>query len=154
MLAWGTTGNEAIHFQIPSNVRQVIQQHADSFLVCIEFFALKKMLEHNSAAYTPTTVQVRESKLCSIQCGHLWQNFFSPYGEAKIQPVTSRRSAQKRTVDTNPGQKAMREQQKKKRQTQWWKLQALRRKSKMKSARKIKRTVFTKKKAPSKSRKK
>lgn len=69
--AWGTTGNEALHFQINNARQTVLQQRHEAIPPTLFSFALQKMMAHNSAAYAPTLAQRSQAELLSLLRGHL-----------------------------------------------------------------------------------
>jgi hypothetical protein len=88
LLAWGTCGNEALHQQINSSQRTVIQQHVERSEVRLQAFSLGKMVAHSSAAYHPTISQKSQKQLLSVVHGHTMADFFKPFGAAVPEPVT------------------------------------------------------------------
>ena len=83
-VAWGTTGNEALHNQIKGVASTTVQQHATRVCTRMKAFAIGKMLAHNAAAYSPATHQQTEGDvLCTIQ-GALMRNFFPAFGTSPV----------------------------------------------------------------------
>ena len=67
-VAWGTTGNEALHNQIKGVASTTVQQHATRVCTRMKAFAIGKLLAHNAAAYSPSThKQIEGDVLCTIQ---------------------------------------------------------------------------------------
>ena len=90
MLSWGTTANEAVHFQFNRSQQTVTQQHVDSSTLKLEAFCLGKMLAHNSASYHPTVAQRSQAELISSMLGYIMSGEFAGAAGVAMAPVTSR----------------------------------------------------------------
>ncbi|CAJ1383870.1 unnamed protein product [Effrenium voratum] len=150
--AWGTTGNEALHFQINNARRTVLQQHHEAIPPMLFSFALQKMMAHNSAAYAPTLAQRSQAELLSLLRGHLSACFFSSFGDRAIPPLTNRDEARRpaRALDQAKTQraKAVAASQRRRWGQHAAKLERRRAKRSVPGPPRIKRTVFTKRKQP------
>ena len=154
-LAWGTTGNEALHNQIKAAERTTVQQHASRVATRMKAFSLCKMLAHNAAAYSPTTHQQQESDVISSIAGAVVREFFPPFGTAPTPVVTSRAESKVPHAMKGPRSSAVVETVRKARDQAWEQEKTLRKEKKEKQPwrlhstglQKKKRTVFTRLKA-------
>jgi len=89
LMGWGTTKNEALHFQLETVMRTVVQQHEDLMEIKGSTFAMTNMLAHNSAAYHPTLMQCSQKDLLGMIEGSLSRAFF-PESNVAPTPVSSR----------------------------------------------------------------
>ena len=92
-LAWGTSGNEALHNQLKSSELRVHHQHEHVLVTKMKAFCLGKLIAHNSAAYSPTTSQYRQGFVLAVLEGVVMKGFLAPFGHHGISPVTARRRA-------------------------------------------------------------
>ena len=150
-VAWGTTGNEALHNQIKGVASTTVQQHATRVCTRMKAFAIGKMLTHNVAAYSPSThKQIEGDVLCTIQ-GALTRSFFPAFGMSPVPAVTSRKAARAAVGLAGPINSAAVKGAKLARVKAWKKEKALRRKKDAKQPWRQhrkglgmkKRTVFT-----------
>ena len=82
-LAWGTTGNEAVHWQMKSWHANVRIQHGERVQRTMKVFSLVKMLIHNAAAYSPTLSQHSQGHVLSTIIGGIRRGFFKPVDSDK-----------------------------------------------------------------------
>ena len=76
-LAWGTAGNEAVHWQMKSWHANVRIQHGECVQRTMKVFSLVKMLTHNAAAYSPTLSQHSQGHVLSTIIGGIRRDFSS-----------------------------------------------------------------------------
>ena len=153
LLAWGTTANEALHNQLKMCMHTVTQQHECRLETKANAFCLNHMLAHNSAAYTPTTVQRTQLSLLSLIQGSIGKHFF-PATDVVAKTIASRTTARQPAVPRDQEKTTKSKQQSKINQAQWKKQAAMNvvKKNKRQQAHpvhvklRVKRTVFTKKK--------
>jgi hypothetical protein len=153
MLAWGTTGNEALHAQLKRSQTSIIQQHRERVPQSMKAFCLGRLLAHNAAAYHPTVAQHPQSYLLCVAQGYMMSSFFEPFGEAQTAPVTSR-AAMGAPIHSPDMDKMHQFHTVAEAQKERWQTHVAIKNAKAKTkplwARKtdLKRTVFTKKKHP------
>ena len=143
-MAWGTTGNEALHMQLKVALHTVTQQHEASLQTKIAALSLGSMLTHNSAAYYPTLVQRSRSDLLSVIRGSIAKDFF-PRSHNVVPAITTREQARAAPIRLSGEAVERRSQKVLVRQAAWQKQQTLdeqRGRVRGKTAAK-KRTVFT-----------
>jgi hypothetical protein len=92
-LAWGTTGNEAVHAHLGSMERQVTMQHADLLHTKMNCMALDNLLAHGSAADYPTTQQLRPAYIQAMLHGKLQSSFIAPVGAVHCPTIKPRPAA-------------------------------------------------------------
>ena len=144
LLAWGTTANEAVHFQINRAQHTVLQQHMETAPPKFRAFCLGKMLAHHSAAYHPTAAQRSQAKLIHMMVGCIMHTARDSVIPPTYSPVTMR-SSLTAAVHKLDKPKAARRQATAAKQAARWLKHVSTRASKKK--RRTKRVVFTKEKA-------
>lgn len=150
-LAWGTTGNEALHNQIKTAERTTVQRHASRVATRMKAFSLCKMLAHNAAAVSPTAHQQPESDVTSCIAGALMRGFIKPFAKALVPMVASQRASQKPQAMKGPISATAVKTVREARAKAWEKAGSLRKEKKMKrpwrlyskGSQKKRRTVYT-----------
>lgn len=153
LLHWGTTGNEALHMQLKMVFQTVTQQHESRVKSKTFAFSLDHMLAHNSAAYTPTTIQRSQQVLLSVLQGTISQTFF-PESHADVKTIDSRAIARSRGAKLDPAKTRASKEMVKVQQLKWKKQEQINDAKKRERPNRInvaivcpmKRTVFTKQK--------
>ncbi|CAJ1427843.1 unnamed protein product [Effrenium voratum] len=151
MLSWGTTANEAVHFQFNRSQQTVTQQHVDSSTLKLEAFCLGKMLAHNSASYHPTVAQRSQAELISSMLGYIMSGEFAGAAGVAMAPVTSRQELRRPVHFLDKAKVARMRAFATTRKSAWVKEAARREEMARKrgcerAQQKVKRTVFTKQK--------
>jgi hypothetical protein len=90
LLSFGTTRNEALHYELKSVQTTILQEHAERAMCRFDAFSLAKLLSHNAAAYHPNVAQRKQCELLATILGHMTRCFFSSFGNALVSAVTSK----------------------------------------------------------------
>ena len=101
MLAIGTTSNEALHSELNKWTTCVTAQHKERLFLVTRIFALCKILTHNSALYSPTTMQQTQSALLSKIAGRISAGFFAPPNIAEVH-IRSRDDLRSHPIRNDP----------------------------------------------------
>ena len=103
-LAWGTTGNEAVHKHLKVALHTITQQHEARIHTKINAFALCRLLCHASALQHPTTSQRGFGDLRNIISGCMAAAFI-PDEAPQQQPVIQCRRVYRKASITFPAEK-------------------------------------------------
>lgn len=148
LLGVGTTANEAIHHHVADFFRTVVQQHIENAMTKFDCFTLANLLAHNSAAYSKTLAQYRQTTILSILVGSVRSNLFKPFGEHIPEVISARADVRIPVQALNQDTKAMKMEVRKTKAVRWKRELAIKRAKRPHAFNKRayqKRTVFTQK---------